>query len=71
MYRTNDANDSFTDSVPINDSSSNASPSIYRRGTGAFWICCHCGHVNNGAYCPEMCGNCGQVICSSCQTYSR
>lgn len=31
-----------------------------------FWACCCCAHLNNPAYCPMKCGNCGHSKCAGC-----
>ena len=36
-----------------------------------FWNCSHCSHVNNMAYCPQMCGNCGHKKCGQCTQYTN
>ncbi len=36
-----------------------------------FWNCSHCSHVNNMAYCPQMCGNCGHRKCGQCNQYTN
>ena len=59
-------------------SSTEASVSVRpRHGSGALinftrvalWICSHCQHINNRAYCPQQCGNCGHMKCVSCTSY--
>ena len=35
------------------------------------WLCSHCQHTNNAAYCPQKCGNCEHIKCNSCTNDMR